>query len=143
MRGAAMAVEARSIPETSPKSDQRLVIAGAAAGTLFEWYDFFLYGVLASEIARRFFAGVEETTGFILTLAAFGAGFAVRPLGALLFGRIGDIVGRKTTFLTTMALMGAATFLMGVLPDFDTIGALAPVLLVVLRMLQGLAVGGE
>jgi MFS family permease len=120
-----------------------LVVGGAALGSLFEWYDFFLYGALTSDIARRFFAGVNETTAFLLTLAAFGAGFAVRPLGALLFGRVGDMMGRKNTFLITMVLMGAATFLVGVLPDFDAIGVAAPVLLVSLRLLQGLAIGGE
>lgn len=125
------------------RNSQTLVIAGASIGTLFEWYDFFLYGALASDIAKRFFAGVDDTLSFVLALTAFGAGFAVRPLGALIFGRIGDIVGRKTTFLITMVLMGASTFLIGVLPDFGVIGLAAPVLLVVLRLTQGLAVGGE
>lgn len=125
------------------RNSQTLVIAGASIGTLFEWYDFFLYGALASDIAKRFFAGVDDTLSFVLALTAFGAGFAVRPLGALIFGRIGDIVGRKTTFLVTMVLMGASTFLIGVLPDFGVIGLAAPVLLVALRLTQGLAVGGE
>jgi MFS family permease len=120
-----------------------LVVIGASLGTLFEWYDFFLYGSLAALIAKHFFAGVNEATAFIFALAAFAAGFAVRPLGALLFGRIGDIVGRKRTFLATMAIMGAATFIVGLLPDYGQIGVAAPVALVALRMLQGLAVGGE
>jgi MFS family permease len=138
-----MAAKAEAALSNGAPSDQRLVIAGASLGTLFEWYDFFLYGVLASEIARRFFQDAGETTGFILTLAAFGAGFAVRPLGAVLFGRIGDIVGRKNTFIATITIMGASTFLIGVLPDYQTIGTAAPVLLVALRLLQGLSVGGE
>ncbi|MFT3728723.1 MAG: MFS transporter [Terricaulis sp.] len=120
-----------------------LVIGGASLGSLFEWYDFFLYGALTSDIAHHFFAGVDETTGFLLTLTAFGAGFAVRPLGALIFGRVGDMVGRKYTFLVTMVLMGVATFAVGVLPDFNAMGLAAPVLLVALRLLQGLAIGGE
>jgi MFS family permease len=137
-------VEATAGPAPSARAGgQRLVIAGAALGTMFEWYDFFLYGSLAAYIARHFFAGVTETTGFILALAAFAAGFAVRPLGALVFGRIGDVVGRKNTFLVTMAMMGFATFFVGLLPGFDVLGPAAPVLLVVLRLLQGLALGGE
>ncbi len=127
----------------APRSSMALVIGGASLGSLFEWYDFFLYGALASDIARRFFVGVNETTAFLLALTAFGAGFAVRPIGALIFGRIGDIVGRKYTFLVTMVLMGAATFAVGVLPDYAAIGIVAPVLLVGLRLLQGLAIGGE
>lgn len=130
-------------PAQSARSSQPLVIAGASLGTLFEWYDFFLYGALASDIAKRFFAGVNETLGFVLALTAFGAGFAVRPLGALIFGRIGDSIGRKTTFLATMVLMGASTFLVGVLPDYSVIGIFAPILLVMLRLAQGLAIGGE
>src|SRR5262245_58286884 len=137
--GGAMADHALTAAPTRPS----FVITGAALGSLFEWYDFFLYGSLATEIARHFFAGVNPAAGFILALAAFGAGFAVRPFGALLFGRIGDIVGRKNTFLATMAIMGAATFLVGVLPDYASIGVAAPILLVALRMLQGLSVGGE
>lgn len=120
-----------------------LVIAGASLGTLFEWYDFFLYGALASDVARHFFAAVDERTGFIFALAAFGAGFIARPFGALMFGRVGDRVGRKTTFLVTMTIMGASTFLVGLLPDYAKIGVAAPILLVSLRVLQGLAIGGE
>lgn len=138
-----MAEQALSAAPPVARNSQTLVIAGASIGTLFEWYDFFLYGALASDIAKRFFTGVGETIGFVLALAAFGAGFAVRPLGALVFGRIGDVVGRKNTFLVTMALMGASTFFVGVLPDFNVIGLAAPILLVALRLMQGLAIGGE
>jgi len=126
-----------------PADSQVLIITGASLGTLFEWYDFFLYGALASHIARHFFAGVDEATGFIFALAAFAAGFIARPFGALVFGRIGDLVGRKNTFLATMTIMGFSTFLVGLLPGYATIGVAAPVLLVLLRILQGLAIGGE
>ncbi len=119
------------------------VIVASSLGTMFEWYDFFLYGLLASNISAQFFSGVNETTSFILALAAFAAGFAVRPFGALVFGRVGDIVGRKNTFLVTMTIMGAATFCVGLLPSYASIGVAAPLLLVALRLLQGLAIGGE
>jgi MFS family permease len=126
------------------KSDSHVkVIAASSLGTVFEWYDFYLYGLLASVITVQFFSGVNETTGFILALAAFAAGFAVRPFGALVFGRVGDIVGRKYTFLVTMGLMGAATFAVGLLPSYATAGIAAPIMLVALRLLQGLALGGE
>ena len=121
----------------------RLVIAASSVGTIFEWYDFYLYGLLATILSVQFFSGVNETTGFILALAAFAAGFAVRPLGAVVFGRIGDLVGRKNTFLVTMAIMGLSTFLVGLLPSYASAGVAAPVLLVTLRLLQGLALGGE
>ncbi|MET1110452.1 MAG: MFS transporter [Allosphingosinicella sp.] len=121
----------------------RLVIAASSLGTVFEWYDFYLYGLLATIISSQFFSGVNETTGFIFALAAFAAGFAVRPFGALVFGRIGDLVGRKYTFLVTMAIMGLSTFLVGLLPSYATAGVAAPVALVTLRLLQGLALGGE
>ena len=121
----------------------RLVIAASSLGTVFEWYDFYLYGLLATIISAQFFSGVNETTGFIFALAAFAAGFAVRPFGAVVFGRIGDLVGRKNTFLVTMALMGLSTFCVGLLPSYASIGVAAPVLLVVLRLVQGLALGGE
>jgi MFS family permease len=120
-----------------------LVIAASSLGTVFEWYDFYLYGLLATILSAQFFSGVNETTGFILALAAFAAGFAVRPLGAIVFGRVGDLVGRKNTFLVTMAIMGLSTFLVGLLPSYASIGVAAPVLLVTLRLLQGLALGGE
>ncbi|MGN3975282.1 MFS transporter [Tsuneonella sp. SYSU-LHT278] len=119
------------------------VIVASSLGTVFEWYDFYLYGLLATIISVQFFSGVNETTGFILALGAFAAGFAVRPFGALVFGRVGDLVGRKYTFLVTMGLMGAATFAVGLLPNYASIGVAAPVLLVMLRLVQGLALGGE
>ena len=122
---------------------EKLVITASSLGTVFEWYDFYLYGLLASIISARFFSGVDETTGFILALAAFAAGFAVRPFGAILFGRIGDLVGRKNTFLVTMGLMGLSTFCVGLLPSYASIGVAAPILLVLLRLVQGLALGGE
>lgn len=125
------------------RSSDTKVIAASSLGTMFEWYDFFLYGLLASNISAQFFSGVNETTAFILALAAFAAGFAVRPFGALVFGRIGDIVGRKNTFLVTMTIMGASTFCVGLLPSYASIGVAAPLLLVTLRLLQGLAIGGE
>ena len=120
-----------------------LIIGASSLGTIFEWYDFYLYGLLASVISAQFFSGVNETTGFIFALAAFAAGFAVRPFGALVFGRLGDLVGRKHTFLVTMSIMGGATFAVGILPNYATAGVAAPVLLLALRLLQGLALGGE
>ena len=122
---------------------EKLVITASSLGTVFEWYDFYLYGLMATFISKVFFAGVNETTGFILALGAFAAGFAVRPFGALVFGRIGDIVGRKNTFLVTMGIMGLSTFAVGLLPGYETIGVAAPIILVLLRILQGLALGGE
>lgn len=125
------------------RQSERKVIIASSLGTVFEWYDFYLYGLLATIISAQFFSGVNETTGFIFALAAFAAGFAVRPFGALVFGRIGDMVGRKNTFLVTMGLMGLSTFLVGVLPSYASVGVAAPILLVVLRLVQGLALGGE
>ena len=125
------------------KQSEKLVIAASSLGTVFEWYDFYLYGLLAGIISAQFFSGVNETTGFIFALAAFAAGFAVRPFGAILFGRIGDLVGRKNTFLVTMGIMGLSTFLVGLLPSYASIGVAAPIILVLLRLLQGLALGGE
>lgn len=122
---------------------ERKVILASSLGTVFEWYDFYLYGLLASIISAQFFSGVNETTGFIFALAAFAAGFAVRPFGAVFFGRIGDLVGRKNTFLVTMGLMGLSTFVVGLLPSYTTIGVAAPIMLVVMRLIQGLALGGE
>ena len=121
----------------------RRVILASSLGTVFEWYDFYLYGSLAAVISKQFFSGVNETTGFIFALLAFAAGFAVRPFGALVFGRLGDLVGRKYTFLITIVIMGMSTALVGVLPSYASIGVLAPVLLIALRLLQGLALGGE
>jgi MFS family permease len=115
----------------------------SSLGTVFEWYDFYLYGSLASIISRQFFSGVNETASFVFALLAFAAGFAVRPFGALFFGRIGDIVGRKYTFLVTIVVMGLSTFLVGILPNYASIGIAAPAALIVLRLIQGLALGGE
>lgn len=123
--------------------EERKVIFSSSLGTVFEWYDFYLYGSLAVIIAKHFFSGVNETTGFIFALMAFAAGFAVRPFGAVFFGRLGDLMGRKKTFLATMLLMGVATFTVGILPSYASIGIAAPIILVILRLLQGLALGGE
>ncbi|MEN2980956.1 MFS transporter [Tistrella bauzanensis] len=124
-------------------SKERKVIFASSLGTIFEWYDFYLYGSLAAIIAKQFFSGVNETAAYIFALMAFAAGFAVRPFGALVFGRLGDMIGRKYTFLVTILIMGASTFVVGVLPNYATIGIAAPIILVALRMLQGLALGGE
>ncbi len=123
--------------------DIRKVIGASALGTVFEWYDFFLYGILAALIGSLFFPVGNPTAATLASLATFGAGFGVRPLGAMLFGHFGDVIGRKYTFLVTITLMGAATTLIGVLPTYETAGIWAPILLVVLRLLQGLALGGE
>ncbi|ATQ43565.1 MFS transporter [Caulobacter mirabilis] len=120
-----------------------MVIGAASVGTVFEWYDFYLYGSLATYITHHFFSGVNETTGYIFALLAFAAGFAVRPFGAIVFGRLGDLWGRKNTFLVTMLLMGLSTFVVGLLPSYEQIGVAAPILLVVMRLIQGLALGGE
>src|SRR6187401_3049805 len=126
----------------APQND-RLVIFASSLGTVFEWYDFYIYGTLGAILASKFFSGVAPTSAFIFTLLAFAAGFAVRPFGALIFGRLGDLVGRKYTFLVTMTLMGLGTFLIGVLPTYAAWGIVAPVLLILLRLVQGLALGGE
>ncbi len=123
--------------------EERTVIFASSLGTVFEWYDFYLYGSLASIISKQFFSGVNETSGFIFALLAFAAGFAVRPFGAVFFGRLGDKIGRKHTFLITILIMGASTALVGFLPAYSTIGVAAPIILVTLRLLQGLALGGE
>jgi MFS family permease len=139
-----MATAIDDIPKHhSATQSEKLVIVASSLGTIFEWYDFYLYGLLASIISAQFFSGVNETTGFIFALAAFAAGFAVRPFGALFFGRIGDMVGRKNTFLVTMGLMGISTFVVGLLPSYASIGVAAPIMLVVMRLIQGLALGGE
>src|SRR3954454_12753569 len=121
----------------------RLVIFASTLGTVFEWYDFFVYGTLATVIAKLFFPAASPTAGLLLTLATFGAGFGVRPIGAILFGWLGDRLGRKYTFLVNITVMGLATAAIGFLPTFSAIGVAAPVLLVGLRLLQGLALGGE
>ena len=124
-------------------AEEKKVIFASSLGTVFEWYDFYLYGALAAIIAKQFFAGTDPNTAFIFALLAFAAGFIVRPFGALLFGRLGDMVGRKYTFLITILIMGASTFLVGILPNYASIGIAAPIILVFLRILQGLALGGE
>ncbi|MFA9441007.1 MFS transporter [Uliginosibacterium sp. sgz301328] len=123
--------------------EERKVIFASSLGTVFEWYDFYLYGSLAAIIAKHFFAGVNETTSFIFALLAFAAGFAVRPFGAIVFGRLGDMIGRKYTFLVTILIMGLSTAIVGLLPTYASIGVAAPVILITLRLLQGLALGGE
>ena len=124
-------------------SEERLVIFASSLGTVFEWYDFYIYGTLGVFLAKYFFSNVPPNVGFIFTLLAFAAGFAVRPLGALVFGRIGDLVGRKYTFLVTMTLMGLGTFFIGLLPSYAQWGIAAPMVLIGLRLVQGLALGGE
>jgi MFS family permease len=124
-------------------SSHKRVIFASSLGTVFEWYDFYLYGSLAAIIGKQFFTGLNETSQFIFALLAFAAGFFVRPFGAIVFGRVGDLIGRKYTFLITIVIMGTSTFLVGVLPGYSTIGVAAPVLLILLRLLQGLALGGE
>jgi MFS family permease len=128
--------------EATP-AELRKVVVGASLGTVFEWYDFFIYAILASVLSRQFFAGIDETSAFIVTLLSFSAGTAIRPLGSLVFGRYGDLLGRKRTFLVTIALMGGATFCIGLLPGYATWGAISAFLLVGLRLLQGFALGGE
>jgi len=129
--------------KTTVGQNDRLVIFASSLGTVFEWYDFYIYGTLGAILAGKFFSGVAPTSAFIFTLLAFAAGFAVRPFGALVFGRLGDLVGRKYTFLVTIMVMGTSTFLVGLLPTYASIGWLAPILLVTLRLCQGLALGGE
>jgi predicted MFS family arabinose efflux permease len=124
-------------------SEEKKVIFASSLGTVFEWYDFYLYGSLAAIIAKQFFGGLDPTSAYIFALLAFAAGFLVRPFGALVFGRLGDMIGRKYTFLVTILIMGASTFVVGLLPNYASIGIWAPVALIVLRMLQGLALGGE
>ena len=124
-------------------AEERKVIFASSLGTVFEWYDFYLYGSLAAIIAKQFFAGTDPNTAFIFALLAFAAGFLVRPFGAIVFGRLGDMVGRKYTFLVTIMLMGVSTFVVGLLPNYASIGIAAPVILITLRILQGLALGGE
>jgi len=123
--------------------EEKKVIFASSLGTVFEWYDFYLYGSLAAIIAKQFFAGLDPTSAFIFALLAFAAGFLVRPFGAIFFGRLGDMIGRKYTFLVTILIMGLSTFIVGVLPSYASIGVAAPVILIALRLLQGLALGGE
>ena len=130
-------------PSHTITNEERKVIFASSLGTVFEWYDFYLYGSLAAIIAKQFFAGTDPNTAFIFALLAFAAGFLVRPFGAIVFGRLGDMVGRKYTFLVTILIMGVSTFVVGLLPNYASIGIAAPIILVSLRILQGLALGGE
>ena len=134
---------AAASPSRPMTKEERKVIIASSAGTVFEWYDFYLAGSLAANISATFFSGVNPTAAFIFTLLGFAAGFAVRPFGALVFGSLGDLIGRKYTFLVTMTLMGLATFVVGLLPGYATIGIAAPILFIVCRLVQGLALGGE
>ncbi|WP_439668546.1 putative arabinose efflux permease AraJ, MFS family [Cupriavidus necator] len=138
-----VAVPAGGAQNAPMTAEERKVIFASSLGTVFEWYDFYLYGSLAAIIAKQFFAGLDPTSAFIFALLAFAAGFIVRPFGALVFGRLGDMIGRKYTFLVTILLMGLSTFIVGLLPGYATIGWAAPIILIALRMLQGLALGGE
>ncbi|MBU3608393.1 MFS transporter [Polynucleobacter nymphae] len=135
-----MSTSTKAAPMTAA---ERKVIFASSLGTVFEWYDFYLYGSLAAVIAKQFFSGLDAGSAFIFALLAFAAGFIVRPFGALVFGRLGDLIGRKYTFLVTIVIMGGSTFIVGILPSYAAIGVAAPVLLIALRMLQGLALGGE
>ncbi|HET8869913.1 MAG TPA: MFS transporter [Aquabacterium sp.] len=132
-----------SITNAPMTAEEKKVIFASSLGTVFEWYDFYLYGSLAAIIAKQFFAGLDPTSAFIFALLAFAAGFIVRPFGALVFGRLGDMIGRKYTFLVTILIMGLSTFIVGILPNYEHIGVAAPVILIALRLLQGLALGGE
>jgi MFS family permease len=145
-----MAISPVTAPTTGPAAprgglsrEERKVIFASSLGTVFEWYDFYLYGSLAAIVAKQFFSALNETSAFIFALLAFAAGFAVRPFGAIVFGRLGDLIGRKYTFLVTILIMGLSTTLVGFLPSYGTIGILAPIILIALRLLQGLALGGE
>jgi MFS family permease len=142
--GPSMTTMAVNAPQTGGMtSEQRLVIFASSLGTVFEWYDFYIYGTLGVFLAKYFFSNVPPNVGFIFALLAFAAGFAVRPFGALIFGHFGDLIGRKYTFLVTMTLMGLGTFFIGVIPSYATWGIAAPVVLIALRLVQGLALGGE
>ncbi|GAA5067951.1 MFS transporter [Lysobacter panacisoli] len=136
-------ITANTPKEGTLSQGHKKVIFASSLGTVFEWYDFYLYGSLAAIIAKQFFSGLNETSAFIFALLAFAAGFAVRPFGAIVFGRLGDMIGRKYTFLVTIVIMGISTFLVGILPNYASIGFAAPAILIILRLLQGLALGGE
>ena len=134
---------ASDAPDRPMTPEEKRVILASSLGTVFEWYDFYLAGSLAANISANFFSGVNPTAGFIFVLLGFAAGFAVRPFGALVFGRLGDLIGRKYTFLVTMTLMGIATFVIGIMPGYASIGILAPIGFILCRLVQGLALGGE
>src|SRR6201997_1755183 len=138
-----MATVSGQISHAPMRREEKRVIFASSLGTVFEWYDFYLAGSLAIYISKSFFSGVNPTAAFIFTLLAFAAGFLVRPFGAIVFGRLGDLVGRKYTFLITILIMGSSTFLVGILPTSDQIGFSAAAILIALRLLQGLALGGE
>src|ERR1700685_556865 len=131
------------ISNRSMTASERKVIFASSLGTVFEWYDFYLYGWTAAQIGKAFYSAFDANTQFIFALLTFSAGFLVRPAGALVFGRVGDLVGRKYTFLVTITIMGLSTFLVGLTPGYEAIGWMAPVILIGLRLLQGLALGGE
>ncbi|MDM0042500.1 MFS transporter [Variovorax sp. J22G21] len=142
----AATLDSKGVPHPAPRPmsrEEKKVIFASSLGTVFEWYDFYLYGSLAPIIAKQFFSGLDAGAAFIFALLAFAAGFLVRPFGAIVFGRLGDMIGRKYTFLVTILIMGLSTFIVGLLPSYATIGVAAPVILIALRMLQGLALGGE
>jgi len=142
----AATLDSKGLPHPAPRpmtADERKVIFASSLGTVFEWYDFYLYGTLAAIIGRQFFSNLDPNSQVIFSLLAFAAGFIVRPFGAIVFGRLGDMIGRKYTFLITILIMGLSTFIVGLLPSYGTIGVAAPVILIALRMLQGLALGGE
>ncbi|MFD0667606.1 MFS transporter [Ramlibacter sp. MAHUQ-53] len=141
----AVITPASALPSQAPalQNSHKKILFASSLGTVFEWYDFFLYGSLAAFIAKHFFAKADPSTGLIFALLAFAAGFIVRPFGALVFGRLGDMIGRKYTFLATILIMGVSTFGVGLLPTYDSIGITAPIILITLRLLQGLALGGE
>src|SRR6202162_5468014 len=137
------ATAGREVRTGGMTAEERKVIFASSLGTVFEWYDFYIYGTLGAFLAKYFFSNVPPNVGFIFALLAFAAGFAVRPFGALFFGRLGDLIGRKYTFLITMSLMGVGTFFIGVLPSYASAGIIAPIILIGLRLAQGLALGGE
>src|SRR6201987_4686730 len=138
-----MAATAGGVRTGGMTAGERKVIFASSLGTVFEWYDFYIYGTLGAFLAKYFFSSVPPAVGFIFALLAFAAGFAVRPFGALIFGRLGDMIGRKYTFLITMTLMGIGTFFIGLIPSYETWGIVAPIVLIALRLVQGLALGGE